>query len=294
MAHKRIAGGIRPGGRLRQPDRRLETGSETLGGAQARAAGEPLALLVPQQPPEPLGVRRQRRQRRRPLEAALAMGAHPPEPAMLQMIDGRLDRRMLPARRLEPFPALARRSLGIRPALGRQRALVEQRAELGLIRRRVEAAVEAAGPKVGEPLHRPLDQRRRMAGVAALPHDPAVQDEPALVLDHGDRHAQLLAHAGLALGHPAGVRLEDRERLLAVRDGLAPEQPPRNLLELAARMAKIALELARQRVLAGRQRPAPASPRRARPGGRSATNTARPAQDACGCASTRAPGRTAS
>ena len=212
MAHKRIAGGIRPGGRRRQPDRRLETGSETLG------------------------------------------GAHPPEPAMLQMIDGRLDRRMLPARRLEPFLALARRSLGIRPALGRQRALVEPRAELGLIRRRVEAAVEAAGPKVGEPLHRPFNQRRRMAGVAALPHDPAVQDEPALVLDHGDRHAQLLAHAGLALGHPAGVRLEDREHLLAVRDGLAPEQPAPSLLELAARMAKIALELACQRVLAGRQR----------------------------------------
>ncbi len=100
---------------------------------------------------------------------------------MLQMIDGRFHRRILPARRLEPLPALARRSLGIRPALRRQRALVGQRAELGLIRRRVEAAVEAAGAKRGKPSHRLLDQRRRMLGIAALPHDPAVQDEPALV-----------------------------------------------------------------------------------------------------------------
>ncbi len=142
---------------------------------------------------------------------------------MLQMVGRRLDRRMLLARRLEPLPALVRRSFGAQPALRRQRALVEHPAENRLVPGRVEAAVEAAGAKVGEPLHRPFDQRRCVAGVAALPHDPVVQDEPVPV--HGDRHAQPMAGPGLALGHPARVRLEDRERLLAVRNRLAPELP---------------------------------------------------------------------
>lgn len=54
------------------------------GGAQALLPGEPFALLVAQEPPQPLQVGRQHRQRHRAGKAPLAMVPHPVQPAMLK------------------------------------------------------------------------------------------------------------------------------------------------------------------------------------------------------------------
>ncbi len=77
--------------------------------------------------------------------------------------------------------------------------------------------------------HRPGDRRHRAVRVAAGPQNLVMQDELMLILDHAHRHSQLLRHPRLALGHPPGVRLKDREHFFRMRDILAPEHPPLDL-----------------------------------------------------------------
>ena len=125
------------------------------------------------------------------------------------------------------------------------------------VRRAVEAPVEAASPQVGESLQAAPDQRRRDVGVAAFPHDLVVEHEPVPVLDDADRNAELGLPAGLALGDPPGVLLEDREHLLAVRNLVPPQNAALDLAREAPCVAKKAVDLAQSGLGAG-----PAGPQR--------------------------------
>ena len=135
-----------------------------------------------------------------------------------KIVDRRLHSGMLPARRREGRFRLAL-PLGRRfPAFLRQSIQFQQTVQRLPVRRAVEAPVEAASPQFGNRLQAAPDQRRRDVGVAAAPHDLVVEHEPVPVLDDADRNAELGLPAGLALGDPPGVLLEDREHLLAVRN----------------------------------------------------------------------------
>ena len=61
------------------------------------------------------------------------------------------------------------------------------------------------------------------------------------VLDDADRNPALDHAPGLALRAPAGMRLEDGEHLLFMRDRFALQQPPVDLVDLAKRMIHKAL-----------------------------------------------------
>ena len=57
-----------------------------------------------------------------------------------------------------------------------------------------------------------------------------------LVLDDADRNPEFDHAPGLSLRAPAGMRLEDGEHLLFMRDRFALQQPPVDLVDLAKRM----------------------------------------------------------
>ena len=63
-----------------------------------------------------------------------------------------------------------------------------------------------------------------------------VQDQLMLVLDDADRNPEFDHAPGLALRAPAGMRLEDGEHVLFMRDRFALQQPPVDLVDLAKRM----------------------------------------------------------
>ena len=84
-----------------------------------------------------------------------------------------------------------------------------------------------------------LHHRHGRVHVAPRPQDLAVQDEPVLVLQHAHRHARLHRPACLALGDPARVRPEDRKHVLLVRNRLARQQTPPDLVHLAPRVLRI-------------------------------------------------------
>ncbi len=194
-------------------------GSRMLSGAQSLLARQPLAAG-----------------RHRPGKAAAAPVAHPCQAAMLQMADRRLHARMALAAGPEPVLTLMRRSRPAQAALARQRALLKHRAEQVLIGRRVEALVETARDPRRKSRLRPGDHRHRAVGAAAGPQNLMMQDELMLILDNAHRHAQLLRHTRLALGHPPGVRLKDREHFFRMRDILAPERPPPDRVDLNPRL----------------------------------------------------------
>ena len=69
-----------------------------------------------------------------------------------------------------------------------------------------------------------------MIRIAAVLYDAVIQDKPVLILNHRNRHAELLRDTGLALRNPAGMGLEDRPRLLLARNRLFVEHAPGNLV----------------------------------------------------------------
>ncbi len=105
---------------------------------------------------------------------------------------------------LEPRLRLMRQGFHTQLAFARQRTFIQQLTELALIVRRVKAAVETAGEQLREQLLRLGDERRCMIHITAFPHDTVLKDELMLVLDHAERHAELLPDPGLALYNPAG------------------------------------------------------------------------------------------
>ena len=62
--------------------------------------------------------------------------------------------------------------------------------------------------------------------------DLVVKDELVLVFNHAYRNSELHRTASLALRHPAGVFLENRKHFLIVRDRLAFEKTPLDLVHL--------------------------------------------------------------
>ena len=227
-----------------------------LGGAQALPSLQPLALPVANQPAQPLDAGRQHRQGNGARKAVRAMRAHPAQAAVLQVADRRLDARMALAGTPEPVLGLPLCGLAAQPPLYRQGALVQPHGQLPLVARRMETPVEARHAQLRMPLLCGLDHRHRMLHVAPLPHHLMVQDEPVLVLDYAHRHPDLHRTAGLALGNPARMRLEDRERLLAMGHRLPLQQPTPNLPGLALGMSQKVPDPLRLAALGTRQVPA--------------------------------------
>lgn len=76
------------------------------------------------------------------------MAANPIQTAVLQMIDRRLDRRMLPAGTPEPLQRLSFPGFGIPMARDRQCALVEKLRKPTLVAGGVKPLVKTAGPQL--------------------------------------------------------------------------------------------------------------------------------------------------
>ena len=210
--------------------------SEASGGFQALLAGKSLALLVAQHPPQPLEVGGQYRQRHGAGKTPFAVISNPVQSAVFQMIDRRLNPRVLLTGLYKPLLQLVLQSLGAQVALARQRTFVQHLSELELIVRRVKTAVETAGDKFRKQLLRLCDQALRMVHIAAVPHDAVIQDEPVLVLDYRNRQTELLRDTGLAFRNPAGMGLKDRQHFLLVGNLLTVDHAPDNLVNLALRM----------------------------------------------------------
>ena len=210
-------------------------GGRRSGGAFAPFRPQPLA--VAQDPPEPVDVGGEDGEADRQLEPVPPAQPHPAEAAVLQAVDRRLHARMPAPRRREVRVGLADPVGGGQPALLRKGVHFQHRVELPAVLRAMEAAVEAAGPQVRERLQASPDQRDRDMRVAARPHDLVVEDEPAAVLDDAHRNPELDGLAGLALGDPPGVLLEDREQLLPVRDRLLLQHPAGDLERQSRHMA---------------------------------------------------------
>ena len=86
-----------------------------------------------------------------------------------------------------------------------------------------------------------VDDRHRNIGIAPFPQNLVVKDELELVLNHAYGHSELHRTASLALRHPAGVFLENRKHLLIVRDRLALQKTPLDLVHLPTRMGNQSL-----------------------------------------------------
>ena len=116
------------------------------GGLSPRPAPD----LAPQQQPEAVEVEGQHRESHDAGEALSAVGSHPVAASMLQAVDCRLDRRVLPARRNDlrvPFQG------AVGPAqapLARQHVVLEQDIKAETVGRGAEAAVEAAASMPSE------------------------------------------------------------------------------------------------------------------------------------------------
>ena len=108
-------------------------------------------------------------------------GADPIETALLEIVDRRFHRRVLPAHGDEHLVLLAF-PVGLRgPSLARQHVVIKQLVEPNPVGGAVEPAVEAAHAKVGEACLGTDDHRLGVVDVAALPHDLVVQDEAVVV-----------------------------------------------------------------------------------------------------------------
>ncbi len=223
---------------------------------RARSGGalQALAPLADQQQAEAVDVRRQYRQRHGAGKALRTVRAHPIQAAVLEVVDRRFHRRM-PAAHLRKLRC--RLALPVGPAqtaLLRQCGAVQQRVQPAPVVRAVEAPVEARRPQLREVPLCGLDHRHRVVHVGALPHHLVVQHEPELILENAYRNAQLDRRAGLAFGNPAGMRLEEREHLLPVRNPLALEQAALHQVQVLLRLLQEVPDPGRQarvRVLAG-------------------------------------------
>ena len=213
------------------------------------AGGQSLALLVAQHPPQPLEVGGQYRQRHGAGKTPLAVISNPVQPAVFQMIDRRLNSRVLLTGLYKPLLQLVLQSLGAQVALARQRTFIQQLSELELIVRRVKPAVETAGDKIRKQLLRLCHQALRMVHIAAVPHDAVIQDEPVLVLDYRNRQTELLRDTGFAFRNPAGMGLKDRQHFLLVGNLLTVDNAPDNLVNLALRMLDKVLKFNGFRIL---------------------------------------------
>ena len=85
-----------------------------------------------------------------------------------------------------------------------------------------------------------VDDRHRNIGIAPFPQNLVVKDELVLVFNHAYGHSELHRTAR-ALRHPAGVFLENRKHFLIVRDHLAFEKTPLDLVHLPTRMGNQSL-----------------------------------------------------
>ena len=92
-----------------------------------------------------------------------------------------------------------------------------------------------------------VDDRHRNIGIAPFPQNLVVKDELELVFNHAYRNSELHRTASLALRHPAGVFLENRKHFLIVRDRLAFEKTPLDLVHLPTSMGNQRLDRDRLR-----------------------------------------------
>ena len=176
-------------------------------------------------------------------EAGPAVGAHPVQAALLEIADRRLDGGMLLARLGEVRLFLDGTASSGPAALDGHGVELQQVAEGGLVVGAVKAAIEAAGEKLGEALLCGGDERQRGIRVASIPQDPMLGNEPVLIVNDCDGHAQFHRDRRLAVAVPPRVLHEDREHLLLVRDGLSLQDPPVRLLDLALRVPDIPIQL---------------------------------------------------
>ena len=86
-----------------------------------------------------------------------------------------------------------------------------------------------------------VDGRHRNIGIAPFPQNLVVKDELELVFNHAYGNSELHRTASLALRDPAGVFLENREHFLIVRDRLAFEKTPLDLVHLPTSMGNQSL-----------------------------------------------------
>jgi hypothetical protein len=84
--------------------------------------------------------------------------------------------------------------------------------------------------------------------VGLVLHDAVREDEAILVF--GDRHAhtELDRDAGLAFADPLGVRLEDGEHLLMMRDAFAEQDAAANLVDLPLGMGDVVVQRGEHRL----------------------------------------------
>ena len=197
---------------------------------------EPCAFLCADQQTDTEHICSEDGQGDRAGEASLAMGAHPVQAALLEIVDRRLDGGMLLARQDEVRLRL------VCAAAGGHGVEFQPVAEGGLVLRAVKAAVEAAGEEFREALSRGLDDGNRSIRVAPLPQEPVLEEELVLVLDDRDGNAQLHGDARLPLAVPPRMFLEDRKDLLLLRDLLPLQDPPVRLVDLALRMRDVSVE----------------------------------------------------
>ena len=102
-------------------------------------------------------------------EARLAMGAHPVQAALLEIVDRRLDGGMLLACQGEVRLRLVCAAAGGQAALGGHGVEFQRVAEGGLVLRAVKAAVEAAGEEFREAFPRGLDDGPNPTKVRKVP-----------------------------------------------------------------------------------------------------------------------------
>ena len=229
---------ISPDARIFIPDGR----ADVLSGAQSLKAGEFFAFAVAQDSAQPLEVGRHYRQRHRAGKSPVAMVTYPVQPTVFQMIDRRLNTRVLLTGVLEPLLRLMRHNPGARATSARQCTFIQQLTQISLIGRWVKAAVETAAMQVSESLPGFGNHRHCMVQIVTAPHDAMLQDKLVLVLHHTHRYAEFLRHACLAFGNPAGMRLKDRKHLLVVGNVLTLKQAACVLINLAMRMCDIVLQ----------------------------------------------------
>ena len=154
---------------------------------QTLSSGQPPTLLIAQQASELLGIRSQHRQGHGPFKTIPPMVSNPFEAVAFQMVDRRLDARVPPAPRLEPWLRLTGRGLRVQVALHRQRAFIKKHREVALVAWRAELLAKAVGYQLLEVLLRLGHHPARRVDIMALPHDPMMQDELILVLHHAPR-----------------------------------------------------------------------------------------------------------
>ena len=147
-------------------------------------------LACPEHASEPMQVGGEHRQGDGPLEAICSAASDAVEPAMLQGVDGRLDRRVFAPRGGKGLLGFAFPVSDRQVSLLRQHGEVKQLIKPGPVLRTMEPAIETACTQVREPLLGRPHQRQRHMDILAFPQHLMVQDELVLVLNHCYRNAQ--------------------------------------------------------------------------------------------------------